>query len=60
MESVKLGNNQSYIKDENANETTLDQNTKAPSNYHVSSLNEMKKIARDCQRFPQFSKTEKS
>ena len=44
---VKLGNNQSYIKDENANETTLDQNAKAPSNYHVSSLNEMKKIARD-------------
>ena len=42
---VKLGNNQSYIKEEN--ETIVDQNAKAPSNYHVSTLDQMKKVGRD-------------
>lgn len=42
---VKLGNNHSYIEKEI--EINIDQNAKAPSNYHVSTRHEMKKVGRD-------------
>ena len=40
-----MGNNQSYYKEEVEN--TTDQNAKVPSNYKVSTLDQMKKVGRD-------------